>query len=42
MQLLQHYTQMSILLTAVPKANEEPVRIGFHLVRRIEKTTEDE
>lgn len=42
MQLLQHYTQMSILLTAVPKMHDEPLRIGFHLVKRIEKTTDEE
>jgi Family of unknown function (DUF6173) len=36
MQLLQHYTQMSILLTAVPKLGETPNRIGFHLVGKIE------
>lgn len=36
LQLLQHYTQMSILLTAVPKAHDKPIRIGFHLVERIE------
>ena len=37
MQLMQHYTQMSILLTAVPKAEEKPNRIGFHLIEKIEK-----
>jgi hypothetical protein len=36
MQLLQHYTQMSILLTAVPKAEEKPRRIGFHLIEKID------
>jgi hypothetical protein len=36
MQLLQHYTQMSILLTAVPKTRDEPIRIGFHLIEKIE------
>ncbi len=35
MQLLQHYTQMSILLTAVPKAEEKARRIGFHLIDKI-------
>lgn len=34
MQLLQHYTQMSILLTAVPKMNEVATRIGFHLIEK--------
>jgi len=37
MQLLQHYTQMSILLTAVPAKTEEPRRIGFHLVEKIDE-----
>ena len=36
MQLLQHYTQMSILLTAVPATRDEPRRIGFHLVQKVE------
>jgi hypothetical protein len=36
MQLLQHYSQMSILLTAVPKIRAKPNRIGFHLVEKIE------
>ena len=36
MQLLQHYTQMSILLTAVPAQEDEPKRIGFHLVQKID------
>ncbi|WP_313800963.1 DUF6173 family protein [Sphingobium sp.] len=36
MQLMQHYTQMSILLTAVPKLKDEPRRIGFILVEKID------
>ncbi len=28
-QLLQHHTQMSVMLIAVPKLDEEPYRIGF-------------
>lgn len=36
MQLLQHYTQMSILLTAVPAQEDEPKRIGLHLVQKID------
>jgi len=36
MRLLQHYTQMSILLTAVPKIQAKPNRIGFHLIEKIE------
>lgn len=35
MQLMQHYTQMSILLTAVPKFEQKARRIGFHLVEKI-------
>ncbi len=35
MKLLQHYTQMSILLTAVPKAQEKARRIGFELMSKI-------
>ncbi|OBX19597.1 hypothetical protein A9995_07605 [Erythrobacter sp. QSSC1-22B] len=41
MQLLQHYTQMSILLTAVPKVEEKPRRIGFHLIEKIEPSEDD-
>lgn len=41
MQLLQHYTQMSILLTAVPKVDEKPRRIGFHLVEKIAPSEDD-
>ena len=36
MQLLQHYTQTSILLTAIPKAEDKPRRIGFHLIEKID------
>jgi hypothetical protein len=36
MRLLQHYTQMSILLTAVPKIQAKPNRIGFHLIEKIQ------
>jgi hypothetical protein len=35
-QLLQHYTQLSVLLTAVPKESDIPRRIGFDLARRLE------
>jgi hypothetical protein len=38
MKLLQHYTQMSVLLTAVPKAQSTPNRIGFHLIEKISET----
>ncbi|NTS66831.1 hypothetical protein HRV97_16955 [Sphingomonas sp. HHU CXW] len=42
MQLLQHYTQMSVLLTAVPAKEAEPRRIGFHLVQSIKDDAESE
>jgi Family of unknown function (DUF6173) len=35
LQLLQHYSQMSILLTALPKEKEEPRRIGFILEQKL-------
>jgi hypothetical protein len=38
MELLQHYTQMNVLLTAVPKIQAKPNRIGFHLIEKIEST----
>lgn len=30
-ELHQHYTQLSVLLTALPKLTDTPRRIGFHL-----------
>lgn len=36
-QLLQHYSQLSVLLCAVPKEKEEPRRIGFVLEQRLEE-----
>jgi hypothetical protein len=36
-ELLQHYTQVSVFLCAVPKLKEEPRRIGFVLLGEIEK-----
>jgi len=35
-QLLQHYSQLSVLLCAVPKAGEAPRRIGFELQSKLE------
>lgn len=29
-RLVQHVTQLSILLTALPKINDAPRRVGFH------------
>lgn len=39
-QLIQHVTQMNVLLRALPKAVEqaEPNRIGFRLVQDLEET----
>jgi hypothetical protein len=36
-QLIQHYTQLSILLTALPKESEKPRRIGFDLTNKLAK-----
>ena len=37
-RLVQHYEQVSILLTALPKQTEEPPRrIGFQLREKLEK-----
>jgi hypothetical protein len=35
-QLIQHYTQVNLLLTALPKEGPEPRRIGFHLAKKLE------
>lgn len=32
-ELLQHYSQVSLLLVAVPKMTDEPRRIGFELMK---------
>jgi hypothetical protein len=37
MQLLQHYSQLSILLCAVPKEQEKARRIGFILEQRLQE-----
>lgn len=34
-QLIQHHSQLSVLLCAVPKIKEEPRRIGFILEQRV-------
>ncbi len=36
-QLLQHLSQLSVLLVAVDKMQEEPRRIGFRLLQKLEK-----
>lgn len=40
-QLIQHYTQISILLTAIPKISEQPRRIGFDLAKRLQIHTNE-
>ena len=42
-QLIQHVSQLSVTLRAMPKMPEraEPQRIGFRLQRDLEKSTED-
>lgn len=34
-ELMQHYSQVSVLLVAVPTMNEEPKRIGFELLKTV-------
>ena len=34
-ELIQHYSQVSMLLVAVKKVNDEPRRIGFELMRAV-------
>lgn len=36
-QLLQHHSQVSVLLCAVPKEKDEPRRIGFILEQRLKE-----
>ena len=36
-QLLQHISQLSVLLVALKKVHEEPRRIGFNLLESVEK-----
>ena len=36
-ELIQHYSQLSVLLVAVPKVSDKPRRIGFELIRQLEK-----
>lgn len=42
-QLIQHVSQLSVLLRAMPKMVKEakPNRIGFRLRQSLEKTTQD-
>ena len=42
-QLIQHYSQLSVLLTALPiESNKQPRRIGFKLVAELKKEAEDD
>jgi hypothetical protein len=36
LELLQHYSQLSVLLVAVRKTSDKPRRIGFELGKRLE------
>lgn len=36
-ELMQHYSQVSMLLVAVPKMNKEPRRIGFELIKTVKE-----
>jgi hypothetical protein len=36
-ELIQHYSQVSLLLVAVRKINEEPRRIGFELLKTVKE-----
>ena len=36
-ELLQHYSQVSVLLTAVKKQNDEPRRIGFEMWKTVKQ-----
>jgi hypothetical protein len=37
LELLQHQSQVNVLLVAVPKGGGKPRRIGFELVKKLEK-----
>src|SRR5438093_1483893 len=39
-QLLQHISQLSVLLLAVPKLHKEARRIGFELVQKLERDSD--
>jgi hypothetical protein len=36
-ELIQHYSQVSVLLVAVPTAKDEPRRIGFELLKNVKE-----
>jgi hypothetical protein len=41
-RLIQHYTQLSVLLTSMPKEKERPRRIGFAIRERIDEDEKGE
>jgi hypothetical protein len=41
-QLMQHYSQLSILLCVIPKESEKPRRIGFVLEERMNKNQQSD
>lgn len=40
-QLVQHVSQLNVMLKAAPKINEKPVRIGFKMRAKLEAEAED-
>ncbi|MEM7452182.1 MAG: DUF6173 family protein, partial [Pseudomonadota bacterium] len=40
-QLVQHVSQLNVMLKAAPKLNEEPARIGFQMRRKLEDQGEN-
>ena len=40
-QLLQHVTQVSVLLVALPNEHEKPRRIGYDLEKKLEPPVEE-
>lgn len=34
--MIQHISQVNVLLVAAPKQTREPTRIGFHIVKKLE------
>jgi hypothetical protein len=40
-QPLQHVTQVSVLLVALPKENEQPRRINFQLQEKLDAASKD-
>lgn len=41
-QLIQHISQVSVLLVALPKEHETPRRIGFHLEQKLTQGGDDD